>query len=185
MFSAIVRLLWEVVWKAVLIAATKAGFWAAVLVRRLASQAIIRDEKVFLLIITPLPANQLSIWGCMCFWVIRRSISSRKILRSIRGRGIVNSAQKKDLIAIIYRTRQRGHYKIDIIISRCVDRVWWRVRWAGGWFSKKKKGFWESRPSSLPGHVITTLTRSPVFHTLHQLHSFISQQRLYISLWNL
>jgi hypothetical protein len=26
------------------------------------------------------------------------------------------------------RTHQRGHYEIDIIISRCFIRVWWRIR---------------------------------------------------------
>jgi len=51
----------------------------------------------------------------------------------------------EDSTARIYRTHQRGHYEIGIIISRRFIRVWLRIRQAGVGFSKSKKGFWESR----------------------------------------
>jgi hypothetical protein len=42
--------------------------------------------------------------------------------------GVSLIRQKKDPIKRIRRTHQRGHYEIDVIISRCFIRVWWRIR---------------------------------------------------------
>jgi hypothetical protein len=138
-------------------------FVPAVVVRRVVSQATYRACRVPLLIMTPCLASQLRI--CLCVWLLamRRSMSSRKALRSIRGRGMVNCEGKKDLTKRICRTRQHGHYEIGIIILRWLDRVWWRIRLAGVDFWNLKKVFGQpglSPTVSFPPHPRTP-TRGP------------------------
>jgi hypothetical protein len=41
--------------------------------------------------------------------------------------GIADFAGGKDLTMETYRTRQRGHYEIDIIIIRWLHRSWWNI----------------------------------------------------------
>src|SRR5271154_3167293 len=55
---------------------------------------------------------------------------------TVRQCGIASFTDKMYPIKRPCRTHQCSHYELDIFISRCFDRVWWRIRY---WGSKKKR----------------------------------------------
>jgi hypothetical protein len=74
-----------------------------------------------------------SAWACLeehrCAW--RSLETSRKGFRKTC-LSLPYGTLGKGPTKRIYRTRQRDHSEIGIIISQCFIRVWWRDSMAGG-----------------------------------------------------